>query len=72
MALFDNLACEKGEGGQSAGKVGDLDDKGLNRSTGQNGPLHGRGDGQKYRASPEHRRGSAPWQRRQGDVPDTS
>ena len=51
-------------------KEGDLSGKGFNRGTRRNGPLRGSNQSSEHPASPEHRSGSAPFERRQGEISD--
>ena len=53
-------------------KEGDLNGKGLNRGTLENGSVHGSDKRSKHPASPKHRGSSAPFKRYQGEIPDRS
>jgi len=53
-------------------KEGDLNGKGFYRGTLRNGVLRSSDKSQKHPARPEHRSGSVPFERCQGEIPDRS
>src|SRR5918993_4335496 len=53
-------------------KEGDLNGKGFYRGTRRDSPVHGSDNGPKHPARPEHRSGSVPFERYEGEIPDRS